>query len=145
MTVPDTARNGAERVERAVWPMEDEPLEGAAGGWADPPSWVPGDACTLPEVDRPARLGEFDELFAAASHVDRVEPGRLRMSLPGVGAAVAERIRALTVQEARCCSFFDFALARSDDGMVVEVSVPAGRERVLDVMVERARAVGASR
>jgi hypothetical protein len=34
-------------------------------------AWVP-DACSLPTVDRPLRLTEFDDLFAVA--VRRVEP-----------------------------------------------------------------------
>ncbi|MGW3610442.1 hypothetical protein ACWD6N_11205 [Micromonospora sp. NPDC005163] len=43
--------------------------------------WVP-QACTLPTVERPLRLAEFDELFASAVvGVERVDRLRVRLEL----------------------------------------------------------------
>lgn len=37
------------------------------------PSWVP-DACTLPTVEQPLRLNEFDDVFRDAVRVSRISP-----------------------------------------------------------------------
>jgi hypothetical protein len=68
---------------------------------------IPG-ACTLPTANRPLRLAEFDDLFAAA--VRRVEPvdathARLHLTGP---AGLAARVRDLAARETQCCSFFTF-------------------------------------
>ena len=47
-------------------------------------SFVVPDACTLPTVDRPLRLAEFDDLFATAVRdVTAVTQTRARLRLTG--------------------------------------------------------------
>lgn len=99
-------------------------------------AWVP-QSCTLPTVERPLRLAEFDDLFATALRgVERVGPSRLGLSLDESAEGTA---RDLTARESSCCSFFDFSFAAAADGLIrLEVGVPAARVDVLDALAERA-------
>jgi hypothetical protein len=100
-------------------------------------SWVP-DACTLPTADRPARLTEFDDLFATALRsADRTDPGRLRLELLA-SPEVAARVANLAVRETGCCSFFTFTLTATGGRLLLDVAVPAGRTGVLDGLAGRA-------
>ncbi|MEW2381839.1 hypothetical protein AB0873_07080 [Micromonospora sp. NPDC047707] len=104
-------------------------------------AWVP-DACTLPTVERPLRLAEFDQFFAAAVRgVDRPSAQHLRLRLDGA-AQVEETARDLTAREASCCSFFAFDLSRSGpEALALDVRVPAAHVDVLDALAERAVSV----
>lgn len=98
-------------------------------------AWVP-DACTLPTVERPLRLLEFDDLFATSLlRQERVSPTRLRWQ---VDPAAEEVVRDLAARESSCCSFFAFAFSSTGDGLQVDVDVPAGQIVVLDALTERA-------
>ena len=111
--------------------------EDAGVGWSA--------ACTLPVAERPARFAEFDGLFAdTLREVRRAAEGRLRLRFGG-GADVGGRVRDLTEREALCCSFFDFAVERDGDQVIVDVRVPPGREPVLDGLTAKARAALAGR
>lgn len=104
-------------------------------------AWVSVEACTLPVEGQQVRLAEFDALFASALRgVRREGSGWLRLSLRG-GAEVEEQARELTAREAECCSFFDFAVGRDGDEVVVDVRVPADKEPVLDGLAAQAEAV----
>ena len=104
--------------------------------------WVPT-ACTLPTVEQPLRVREFDELFAKALvAVDRLLPTRLRMALAG-GEAVAAWARNLTARESECCSFFTFAVTMDGDDVEIDVQVPAAQVAVLDALAARAARVAA--
>ncbi|MCO1659958.1 thioredoxin family protein [Pseudonocardia humida] len=107
-------------------------------------AWVPADACTLPTADRPTRLAEFEGLFASLRGLRREEPGWLRLRLDD-GEGIEEQARALTAREAGCCSFFDFAVQRQADEVVVDVRVPASRVVVLDGLTAQAEAAYAAR
>jgi hypothetical protein len=97
-------------------------------------TWVP-DACTLPTAARPLRLAEFDELFRTAlRRQERLGPTRLRWIL---SSAASEAIQDLIVRETACCSFFTFTVTRADDGLVVDVTVPAAYVPVLDALAAR--------
>lgn len=102
-------------------------------------SWAP-DACTLPTVDRPLRLAEFDDLFAqSVLAADRVDATRLRLELepePGVAAQAAD----LVVRETECCSFFTFTLKATGGTVLLDVAVPAAQVEVLDGLAVRAAA-----
>ena len=100
------------------------------------------DACTLPTVERPLRLAEFDALFATA--VRRVERrGRdVRMHLRGE-AGLVEEVRDLTERETWCCSFFTFGIDGTDEDLRLDVSVPPARQELLDALAERARELSA--
>jgi hypothetical protein len=105
------------------------------------------DACTLPTVDRPLRLAEFDRLFAAAvREVEVVAPTHARMRLVGRDG-LAARVRDLAARETACCSFFDFtvsaAVSADDEVVVLDIEVPVAYADVLASLVQRARAVSA--
>jgi hypothetical protein len=95
------------------------------------------DACTLPTVQRPLRLAEFDTLFRdslVAVERDGLTT-RLRLAAsPGLRARVAD----LTSRESSCCSFFDFAVDGDDDGLALSIRVPAARRDILDALSDRA-------
>ena len=96
--------------------------------------WVP-EACTLPTVERPLRLAEFDDLFATALlGQQRIAPTRLQWHLdPGVEGVA----RDLTQRESSCCSFFTFSFT-TGDALRVDVEVPSEQVAVLDALTERA-------
>jgi hypothetical protein len=98
--------------------------------------WVPA-ACTLPTVEQPLRVREFDAVFAGAIAVDRPAATRLRLTLPG-DRALEARVRDLAARESDCCSFFAFTLTPAAGRLTVDVDVPAGRVAVLDALTERA-------
>jgi len=103
----------------------------------DDQAWVP-EACTLPTVERPLRLAEFDDLFATALRgQQRLSPTSLRWRLD---PAVEESARDLTVRERSCCSFFSFAFAPDGDILQLDVRVPAAHVAVLDALADRAAA-----
>ena len=92
-------------------------------------------ACTLPDVDRPLRVAEFESFFATAVHsAERNEPGRLSLVLdPAFAGQAAE----LAVRETHCCSFFEFAVIATGAGVRFEIQVPAGQTGVLDALEAR--------
>jgi hypothetical protein len=98
-------------------------------------TWVP-EACTLPTVDRPLRLAEFDDLFATALREQQpISPTELRWRLdPGAEA----RARNLTARESSCCSFFQFTFAGDGESLRLDVRVPASHVEVLDALARRA-------
>ncbi|HEX8631657.1 MAG TPA: hypothetical protein VF755_26155 [Catenuloplanes sp.] len=107
---------------------------------SDDHAWVP-EACTLPTVDRPLRLAEFDDLFATAlREQQRLSPTVLRWRLDPAAEAAA---RDLTARESSCCSFFSFAFADNadGDGLRVDVQVLARHVDVLDALAGRAAAM----
>jgi hypothetical protein len=101
--------------------------------------WVPA-ACTLPTVEQPLRVAEFDRLFAASlRRVERTSPSQLRLRLDRSAEAM---VRELTDRETRCCSFFGFGFGYAEpDRVVVDVTVPGAQAAVLDALADRAGAV----
>ena len=105
-------------------------------------TWVP-ESCTLPTVEQPLRVAEFDALFAlAVEPVERVSPTRLRIRLP-VGDEIASSTRDLVGREAGCCSFFFFDVRSSSTGTELQVDVPESQVAVLDAIEQRAEAARA--
>lgn len=99
--------------------------------------WVP-QACTLPTVERPLRLQEFDEVFSTVLRgQERVSPHVLRWVFDPAAEAV---LRDLTVRESECCSFFVFDIVDGAAGLVVEVTVPSSQVAVLDALETRSAA-----
>jgi hypothetical protein len=97
--------------------------------------WVPS-SCTLPTVDQPLRVAEFDQLFASALRtVERVAPTHLRLTLDSVAES---ELRDLTRRESECCSFFAFAIAPAAGEVRVDVTVPATYGDVLAALAVRA-------
>jgi hypothetical protein len=112
-------------------------------------AWVPVDACTLPTVDRPLRVAEFDDLFATALRDVRHQATGTpwaRLMLAG-DETLADRVRRLAEAESSCCSFFTFTVtelgpetsaAVGQARIAVDIAVPSAGADVLEALVDRA-------
>jgi len=101
-------------------------------------TWIPA-ACTLPTVERPTRVAEFDSLLGTAVRgVDRLDETRLRFELDP-SPDIAGQAARLAAKETDCCSFFTFTLTADGDGVRLDVTVPEGRVDILDALAARAR------
>lgn len=99
--------------------------------------WVPDD-CTLPTVEQPLRMHEFDSLFATCLlEQEPVTPQLLRWSLDPEVKALA---RELAARESECCSFFTFSFTTGANALVVQVEVPPTQVQVLNALAARAAA-----
>lgn len=104
-----------------------------------PQPWVPT-TCTLPTVEQPVRLAEFDEFFATALRgVRDLEGSRVRLELEP-NPAVAARAADLAARETGCCSFFTFTLTAADGQLLLEVATPPDQAGVLAALAARAAA-----
>jgi hypothetical protein len=100
-------------------------------------AWAPA-ACTLPTVQRPLRVAEFDDLFTTMLRgQQRLSSTRLSWHLDPAAEAIA---RDLTARETACCSFFSFAFAPDGDTLRLDVEVPVAHVAVLDALAARAAA-----
>lgn len=107
-------------------------------------AFVVPDACTLPTVEQPVRLAEFDALFTTAvRHVETVTTTHTRIRLTGP-AGLEATVRDLTARETGCCSFFVFTVtpepAGSGEGLTLDVQVPAQYAEALAALTARAGA-----
>lgn len=106
------------------------------------PDWVP-DACTLPTVEQPVRVADFDDLFTAVTGVDRTETARATLTLAGA-EGLAARAQDLADRETACCSFFTITIASVEptDAMPemvrMSIAVPEAHVAVLAALVDRA-------
>jgi hypothetical protein len=105
--------------------------------------WVP-DSCTLPTVERPLRLAEFDTLFTASLRtVERPSARHARLVLTGDETLTAH-LQQLADAETGCCSFFSFALTPQPPDqahasvVALDIEVPPGHSDVLAALVTRA-------
>jgi hypothetical protein len=105
--------------------------------------WVP-DSCTLPTVEQPLRMAEFDTLFASSHRsVERSSERRARLVLTG-DETLAARAQQLADAEASCCSFFSFTLTpltpdrANTTSVALDIEVPPARSEVLAALVGRA-------
>ncbi|SRR6266498_5188642 len=117
--------------------MCNEQIQAAGPASSAELAWA-SQACTLPTVEQPLRIAEFDALFAASlREVQRLADTRLRLLLDAGSAAVA---RDLTARESECCSFFTFTVNSVAGELRVDVEVPAAHVAVLDALAARAAA-----
>ena len=94
------------------------------------------EACTLPTVERPLRLVEFDGLSARGlTAQERLSPTVLRWLLD---RGVESEARDLTARESACCSFFTFGFTVVGAALQVDVQVPPTQVKVLDELAARA-------
>lgn len=96
----------------------------------------------MPTVERPARLAEFDALFADAVRSVERRDDDVRLHLSGETGLI-DQAADLTARERACCSFFTFAITGTDRELILDISVPPTREDILDALVERARELSA--
>lgn len=101
------------------------------------------EACTLPTLQRPLRIAEFDRLFSAATAAERLNPEQARIVLPA-SPEVAVQAADLVVRETRCCSFFTFSLTATGGRLHLDVTVPQSQAAVLDCLVDWAERAGAA-
>ena len=99
------------------------------------PDWAPT-ACTLPTIQRPLRVAEFDNLFAAVQRSIRPEPTGLDLVLP---SSAETKARELGDQESLCCSFFSFEFELTATQVVMHIRVPQAQIEVLDALEARLR------
>ncbi|MRH93294.1 hypothetical protein GFY24_38765 [Nocardia sp. SYP-A9097] len=98
-------------------------------------AWVP-DACTLPTVEQPTRVAEFERLFGSSVRaVTRPNPARLELTLL---AAAESAARELAARESQCCAFFAFDFDSDTAGTLMRIGVPTGQVEVLDALETRA-------
>ena len=98
------------------------------------------EACTLPTVERPLRLAEFDELFKFVSSIERSDDTHARLLLAG-DEHLAERTQRLADAESSCCSFFTFGVSTVEDGLVtLDIEVPPSYVDVLAALAALAEA-----
>jgi hypothetical protein len=97
--------------------------------------WVPS-ACTLPTVEQPLRLAEFDALFrSGVSRATRIRRTHLELVISPESEAVA---RDLAGRETSCCSFFQFGFEPATEGeLVMAIGVPDEHVDVLDALQAR--------
>ena len=103
--------------------------------------WASVEACSLPTIERPLRLAEFDDLFATTLlSVEKTGPTRARLLLTG-DEEVVERTRRLADAESSCCSFFTFGVSTVETGLVAfDIEVPDAYVDVLGALLTRADA-----
>jgi hypothetical protein len=96
--------------------------------------WAPA-SCTLPTVEQPLRLAEFDAFFrGAVRRSTRPSATRLDLVILRESGAAA---RDLAERETRCCSLFCFKYDDVADGLVMRISVPKDHVDVLDALQAR--------
>jgi hypothetical protein len=96
--------------------------------------WVPA-ACTLPTIEQPLRLAEFEVLFRGAVRRSiRTSATRLSLVILGEFEATA---RDLAERETGCCSFFRFDFHSAAEGAVMSIGVPIDHVDVLDALQAR--------
>jgi hypothetical protein len=99
--------------------------------------WVA--SCTLPTVEQPLRLAEFDGLFVeGVTGVDQISPLHLRLQLRADPAVVA-RAASLAVKETACCSFFAFDLSITQSSAAMTISTEPTHQTMLNALGARAR------
>ena len=106
-------------------------------------NWVAVDACTLPTVEQPLRLAEFDALFAGRmTSIEASRDQRARMVFEGL-VGLQAMVQDLADRESQCCSFFAFTVAsvagdHGSEAVTLDVEVPVSRAHVLAALVARA-------
>ncbi|KUH83498.1 MULTISPECIES: hypothetical protein [unclassified Mycobacterium] len=103
--------------------------------------WVP-ESCSLPTLERPLRVAEFDRLFGeSVLQSTRVSSTRLDLVL---AAECEPTARDLAARELGCCSFFGFEFDWTGSDLVMHIGVPDSRTEVLDALEVRICAVTGS-
>ncbi|WP_055600094.1 hypothetical protein [Streptomyces aureus] len=97
-----------------------------------PASW------TLPTVEQPLRVAEFDTLFAERlTGSARPDPLRLELVFAG-GESWEDAVGNLAARESGCCSFFAFTPIPSPGHIRLVIEVDSAHEAVLGILQARA-------
>src|SRR5215208_34312 len=100
-------------------------------------------ASTLPSVEQPLRLAEFDDFFqTAVRRATRTRDTQLDLVIAAASEASA---RDLADRESGCCSFFEFSFTPgADDSVVMGIGVRNQHVDVLDALHARMESTSAS-
>jgi hypothetical protein len=99
------------------------------------------DACTLPSVEQPLRVHEFERLFAGALTAVSTRPdGRSLRLVLADGPGVYDTTADLAARESECCSFFLFNVIRGGGTVTMDVRVDETHIDVLSGIERMARA-----
>jgi hypothetical protein len=97
-------------------------------------NWAPA-SCTLPIVEQPLRLAEFDDFFrSAVLRSTRTSATQLDLVIVPESEATA---RDLADRETRCCSLFGFTFDHVQDGVVMTIRVTKDHVDVVDALQAR--------
>lgn len=100
-------------------------------------------SCTLNPSDQEKRFAEFAEVAAAALLEARRTAHGARLLLRH-SSSVQTSLWRLIEAERRCCSFLEFGVEVSDDGILVDVTGPPAARLLIDRLFELELAAGAS-
>ncbi|CAJ1505387.1 hypothetical protein [[Mycobacterium] burgundiense] len=104
----------------------------------DVSGWVP-QSCSLPSVERPLRVAEFDRLFGeSVLRSTRLSSTRLDLALAGEAEPEAWELAA---RETGCCSFFRFGFESVGADVVMRIEVPHSHVQMLDALARRVDAM----
>lgn len=105
--------------------------------------WCSPEACSLPSADQPARVVEWDALFAEA--VCDVSPtaGGVRFAVDRTAARPAA-VADLADRESQCCAFLVFTLHIGDGTLDLDVTSGAGHAEVVATLARRASVLAGS-
>jgi hypothetical protein len=101
-------------------------------------------ACSLDPVDQERRFAEFADL-AEVALLEAVRTPRGARLLLRDGDGVQGSLARLIEAERRCCSFLEFAVVSSDDGIRVNVSGPPTAGPLIERLFDLEHAPGAAR
>ena len=138
-------RQGCSSVMGAGWGLHSVPRYGFIVDFMaidETPEWVPK-SCSLPTVEQPLRVAEFDRLFGeSVLRAVRVSATRLYLVL---APDAEDAARDLAAREVGCCSFFRFDFDTAGADLVMSIGVPQSRADVLDALAQRVRDMSAGR
>ena len=105
--------------------------------------WCAPEACSLPSADQPARVAEWDALFAGA--VCEVSPitGGVRFAVDRTAAGPAA-VADLADRESQCCAFLAFTLVLGNGTVTLDVTSDSGHAEVVEALAGRAAALAGS-
>ena len=93
-------------------------------------------ACTLPTLERPLRLAEFDELFTLARAV-AYDGQSVRIHLSGP-PTLRDQVVDLTDRETECCSFFRFTVDGTGSEVDLVITTPDEHQPIVAAIAARA-------
>ncbi|MBA3746454.1 MAG: hypothetical protein H0W96_03055 [Solirubrobacterales bacterium] len=94
--------------------------------------------CSLSAGDLRVRLAEMADLGRTALQTTRIEPLQAQLRF-AAGAGVRDRVDAIVVAEAQCCSFLEMRATAEPDTVVLTIDARAGAEVVLAGLVDAFR------
>jgi hypothetical protein len=106
--------------------------------------WCAPEACSLNPADQPARVAEWDALFATRVRAVTPQKDGVRLEwapAPGLASVVAD----LADREARCCEFFRFNVAIGAESLTLTVRADPPHTSVVEALAARAVARSSTR